>query len=71
MTTADSAIELLPEATKPVTGWKGLEYKTAFPMTKPPGANFYPPDMDKMVFVGRFLAFLENTLLHFTHLGPV
>ncbi|KAJ9189883.1 hypothetical protein P3X46_001134 [Hevea brasiliensis] len=47
-TTADSAIKLLPEATKPVSGWKGLEYKAAFPMLKPPGANFYPPDMDKM-----------------------
>jgi hypothetical protein len=25
LTTADSAIKLLPEATKRVTGWKGLE----------------------------------------------
>ncbi|KAG8643819.1 hypothetical protein MANES_11G069700v8 [Manihot esculenta] len=50
LTTADSAIKLLPEATKPVTGWNGLEYKAAFPMLKPPGANFYPPDMDKMEF---------------------
>ncbi|XVF86294.1 hypothetical protein PTKIN_Ptkin18bG0028400 [Pterospermum kingtungense] len=50
LTTADSAIKLLPEATKPITGWKGLEYKAAFPMLKPPGANFYPPDMDKMEF---------------------
>ncbi|XWS16573.1 hypothetical protein CRYUN_Cryun34aG0100400 [Craigia yunnanensis] len=49
LTTADSAIKLLPEATKPITGWKGLEYRAAFPMLKPPGANFYPPDMDKMV----------------------
>ncbi|KAH8512737.1 hypothetical protein H0E87_006149 [Populus deltoides] len=47
LTTTDSAIKLLPEATKPVSGWKGLEYKAAFPMLKPPGANFYPPDMDK------------------------
>ncbi|KAL6996762.1 Nudix hydrolase 3 [Sarracenia purpurea var. burkii] len=50
LTTGDSAIKLLPEATKPITGWKGLEYRTAFPMQKPPGANFYPPDMDKMEF---------------------
>ncbi|KAJ9556365.1 hypothetical protein OSB04_010979 [Centaurea solstitialis] len=50
LTTADSAIKLLPEATKPVAGWKGLEYKAAFPMQKPPATNFYPPDMDKMEF---------------------
>ena len=49
MTTADSAIKLLPEATRAVAGWKGLEYKAAFPVPKPPGANFYPPDMDKAV----------------------
>ena len=52
LTTADSAIKLLPEATQEVAGWKGLEYRAAFPMLKPPGANFYPPDMDKKVFVG-------------------
>uniref|UniRef100_A0A5B7BD41 Putative nudix hydrolase 3 n=1 Tax=Davidia involucrata TaxID=16924 RepID=A0A5B7BD41_DAVIN len=50
LTTADSAVKLLPEATKRINGWKGLEYRTAFPMLKPPGANFYPPDMDKMEF---------------------
>ncbi|KAL7111942.1 hypothetical protein ACP275_05G121000 [Erythranthe tilingii] len=50
LTTADSAIKLLPQATKPVTGWKGIEYRTAFPVVKPPGANFYPPDMDKLEF---------------------
>lgn len=50
LTTADSAIKLLPEATRPVAGWKGLEYKAAFPLLKPPGANFYPPDMDKVEF---------------------
>ncbi|KAL5825376.1 hypothetical protein ACOSQ3_021439 [Xanthoceras sorbifolium] len=50
LTTADSAIKLLPESTKQVTGWKGLEYKAAFPLPKPPGANFYPSDMDKMEF---------------------
>ncbi|KAE8663365.1 Nudix hydrolase 3 [Hibiscus syriacus] len=48
LTTADSAIKLLPEATKPITGWKGVQYRAAFPMLKPSGANFYPPDMDKM-----------------------
>ncbi|VFQ69462.1 unnamed protein product [Cuscuta campestris] len=50
LTTADSAVKLLPEATKPVTGWKGLQYRLAFPAIKPPGANFYPQDMDKMEF---------------------
>ncbi|KAL0407952.1 UNVERIFIED_CONTAM: Nudix hydrolase 3 [Sesamum radiatum] len=50
LTTADSAVMLFPEATKPVAGWKGVEYRTAFPVVKPPGANFYPPDMDKLEF---------------------
>ncbi|KAI5656575.1 hypothetical protein M9H77_25368 [Catharanthus roseus] len=50
LTTADSAVKLLPEATKPVLGWKGLEYRAAFPVQKPAGANLYPPDMDKMEF---------------------
>eukprot|EP00257_Ricinus_communis_P013454 XP_015570885.1 nudix hydrolase 3 [Ricinus communis] len=50
LTTADSAIKLLPKATKSVGEWKGLEYKAAFPILKPAGANFYPPDMDKMEF---------------------
>ncbi|GFP79378.1 nudix hydrolase 3 [Phtheirospermum japonicum] len=50
LTSADSAVKLLPEATKPVKGWKGVEYKSAFPVVKPPGANFYPPDMDKTEF---------------------
>jgi hypothetical protein len=49
LTTADSAVKLLPDATKSVSGWKGLEYRTAFPVIKPPGANFYPADMDKKV----------------------
>ncbi|PWA76984.1 nudix hydrolase [Artemisia annua] len=51
LTTADSAVRLLPEATKQVAGWKGVEYKAAFPILKPPGASFNPPDMDKMVSV--------------------
>ncbi|CAH1446380.1 unnamed protein product [Lactuca virosa] len=50
LTTADSAVKLLPEATRKVAGWKGVEYKAAFPLVKPPGANFYPSDMDKMEF---------------------
>lgn len=50
LTTADSAVKLVPDAAKPVNGWKGLEYKASFPLPKPPGANFYPPDMDKMEF---------------------
>lgn len=60
LTTADSAIKLLPEATRRVTGWKGLEYRAAFPMVKPPGANFYPPDMDKMVFVRKFMICIKK-----------
>ncbi|XP_047981304.1 nudix hydrolase 3 [Salvia hispanica] len=50
LTSADSAVKLLLEATKPMAGWKGIEYRTAFPIVKPPGASFYPPDMDKMEF---------------------
>ncbi|KAL1804221.1 hypothetical protein ACET3Z_032868 [Daucus carota] len=50
LTTADSAIKLLSEATKPVTGWKGLKYRSAFPAEKSPCANFYPSDMDKREF---------------------
>ncbi|KAF7814571.1 nudix hydrolase 3 [Senna tora] len=50
LTTADSAIRLLPKATRPFKQWNGLEYRAAFPMQKPPGANFYPPDMEKMEF---------------------
>ena len=65
LTTADSAVRLLPEATKQVAGWKGVEYKAAFPILKPPGASFYPPDMDKMVsvfYVYKFIQieFVEN-----------
>ncbi|KEH33403.1 nudix hydrolase-like protein [Medicago truncatula] len=50
LTTADSAIRLLSKATRTVREWKGLEYRAAFPILKPAGANFYPPDMDKMEF---------------------
>ncbi|XP_042468282.1 nudix hydrolase 3 isoform X2 [Zingiber officinale] len=50
LTTADSLVKLLEGSTKPVTGWKGIEYKVAFPLVKPPGANFYPLDMDKKEF---------------------
>ncbi|KAI3790913.1 hypothetical protein L2E82_04339 [Cichorium intybus] len=49
LTTADSAIGLLPESTKSIPGWNGIEYKAAFPMQKPAGASFYPPDTDKMI----------------------
>ncbi|KAI3698845.1 hypothetical protein L2E82_42705 [Cichorium intybus] len=42
--------EYIPESTKSIPGWNGIEYKTAFPMQKPAGASFYPPDMDKMEF---------------------
>ncbi|KAI4334703.1 hypothetical protein L6164_013417 [Bauhinia variegata] len=50
LTTTDSAIQLHPKATRAVKGWKGLEYRAAFPIRKPSGANLYPPDMDKMEF---------------------
>ncbi|RZB42397.1 Nudix hydrolase 3, partial [Glycine soja] len=50
LSTADSAIRLLSKATRIVKDWKGLEYRAAFPLLKPAGANFYPPDMDKMEF---------------------
>ncbi|KAK9084554.1 hypothetical protein Syun_031570 [Stephania yunnanensis] len=50
LTTADSAVKLYEKCTKSIPGWKGLEYRAAFPMVKPPGANFYPPDMDKNEF---------------------
>ncbi|KAG8072724.1 hypothetical protein GUJ93_ZPchr0006g41551 [Zizania palustris] len=50
LSTADSAEKLLTDATKSVPGWKGIEYRVAFPLDKPPGANFYPPDMDKKEF---------------------
>lgn len=49
LSTADSYVKLSVEATKPVSGWKGIEYRATFPIVKPPGANFYPPDMDKSV----------------------
>ncbi|KAL5077958.1 hypothetical protein RYX36_016942, partial [Vicia faba] len=42
LTTADSAIRLLSKATRTVSEWKGLEYRAAFPILKPAGANFYP-----------------------------
>ncbi|CAN0919857.1 Nudix hydrolase 3, partial [Linum grandiflorum] len=50
LTTKDSAVKFVPEAIKAVRGWKGLEYKVGFPSKKPPGANFYPSDMDKKEF---------------------
>ncbi|KAL9690340.1 hypothetical protein QQ045_010738 [Rhodiola kirilowii] len=50
LSTADSAVRVLPKATKPVTGWNGLAYRSAFPLPKPPAANFYPQDMDKKEF---------------------
>ncbi|KAH9608014.1 hypothetical protein KSS87_012513 [Heliosperma pusillum] len=50
LTTADSSLKLLLNATKAVPGWKGLEYRAAFPLGKPDGANFYPADMDKLEF---------------------
>uniref|UniRef100_A0A803MS07 Nudix hydrolase domain-containing protein n=1 Tax=Chenopodium quinoa TaxID=63459 RepID=A0A803MS07_CHEQI len=61
LSTADSAIVMHSHATKPVSGWKGLEYKAAFPLAKPPGANFYPSDMDKLKKLhSKADAFLSN-----------
>ncbi|KAL0867380.1 hypothetical protein Bca101_046498 [Brassica carinata] len=60
LTTADSAAKLPPEATKPIDGWKGLEYRAAFPLTKPPGGNFYPPDIDKMEFTSWLSSLTEE-----------
>ncbi|KAG0470467.1 hypothetical protein HPP92_017167 [Vanilla planifolia] len=50
LTTADSAIRLLHWPSNNISDWKGIEYRVAFPVKKPPGANFYPPDMDKLEF---------------------
>ncbi|KAL0447648.1 UNVERIFIED_CONTAM: Nudix hydrolase 3 [Sesamum latifolium] len=41
LSTADSAIKLLPNATKPVNGWKGLQYRAAFPLTRPHGCMLF------------------------------
>ncbi|WZZ07366.1 hypothetical protein YC2023_093287 [Brassica napus] len=60
LSTADSAAKFLPEATKPIDGWKGIEYRAAFPLTKPPGGNFYPPDMDKMEFTSWLSSLTEE-----------
>ncbi|XP_020587951.1 nudix hydrolase 3 isoform X1 [Phalaenopsis equestris] len=60
LTTADSAIKLLENSTRTTAGWKGLEYKVAFPLLKPPGANFYPPDMDKMEFEKWMIGLTES-----------
>ncbi|KAL3680481.1 hypothetical protein R1sor_023437 [Riccia sorocarpa] len=50
LTTADSAVRMAENAARPVPGWNGLHYKLAFPTRKPPGANFYPRDMDVKEF---------------------
>ncbi|VVB17429.1 unnamed protein product [Arabis nemorensis] len=63
LTTADSAVKLVPEATNPIVGWKGLEYRTAFRVTKPPGANLYPPDMDKTIPTNICLMFVFHLLI--------
>ncbi|CAF2065795.1 unnamed protein product [Brassica napus] len=60
LSTADSAVKFIPEATKRIDGWKGIEYRAAFPVTKPPGANFYPPDMDKMEFTSWLSSLTEE-----------
>lgn len=51
LSTADSAVKLSTDSTRSVLGWKGVEYRVAFPIVKPAGANFYPADMDKKVRV--------------------
>jgi hypothetical protein len=30
-------VKLLTDATKPISGWKGVEYRAAFPQDKPGG----------------------------------
>ncbi|CAM6010514.1 unnamed protein product [Sphagnum balticum] len=51
LTTADSAVQLAKNAAqKDVPSWAGVQYKAAFPVSKPPCANFYPRDMDKEEF---------------------
>ncbi|CAN6450792.1 unnamed protein product [Victoria cruziana] len=50
LSTADSAVKLSTDSTRSVLGWKGVEYRVAFPIVKPGGANFYPADMDKKEF---------------------
>ncbi|KAL2621337.1 hypothetical protein R1flu_001542 [Riccia fluitans] len=50
LTTADSAVRMAENAARPVAGWNGLQYRVAFPTSKPPGANFYPRDMDVKEF---------------------
>lgn len=37
-------------AARDVPGFGGLVYRAAFPQSKPPGANFYPADMEKEEF---------------------
>jgi len=65
LTTADSAIRLVSAATKPVKGWKGLEYRAAFPEPKPRGSNFYPPDMDKTVHAKQMMSELNDTICEY------
>jgi len=72
LTTADSAIRLLSKATKPVKEWKGVEYRAAFPVPKPRGANFYPSDMDQTLYAKQMMSKLNdssvnmrNNKLHF------
>lgn len=69
LTSADSAVKLLLEATKPMAGWKGIEYRTAFPIVKPPGASFYPPDMDKMVYTPVLIVHYLRRLSFYRFLG--
>jgi hypothetical protein len=65
LSTADSALKLLTDAAKPISGWKGVEYRAAFPQDKPGGANFYPPDMNKMVEI-TFSHFLASQFLKYS-----
>jgi len=66
LTTADSAVQLAKNAAqKDVPSWAGVHYKAAFPVSKPPGANFYPRDMDKEVSYGTSLD-MSDLMLHFS-----
>jgi hypothetical protein len=49
LSTADSAVCEASNALTALPGWKGLQYRAAFPLLKPAGANFYPADMDQAV----------------------
>ncbi len=69
LTTADSAVQLAKNAAqKDVPSWAGVQYKVAFPVSKPPGANFYPRDMDKEVSYATSLD-MSDLMLQFSYVS--